>query len=199
MHERPTEQDSHILHQGLAGLPEPVARPVLIVVSGLPGSGKSFFGHRLAERFPVAILETDDLRQKLVPTPTHSAEESQRLFAAVHLLIERLLSRGIPVLLDATNLVERHREILYHLAEKAGAKLILVRIGAPPDVVVQRLQTRQQQAAREDHSTADVRVYQRMQSSAEPIRRQHYAVDTSRDIGPAIANVLREVRSWLRG
>lgn len=198
MDERQAEQDTHLLYQGRSDIPEPLARPVLIVVSGLPGSGKSYFSRRLAERFPLVVLETDSLRQRLVPKPTYSAEESQRLFAATHLLIKRLLQKSIPVLLDATNLVERHREILYHLAEKTGAKLILVRLEAPTGVVVQRLQARQEQTSREDHSTADVEVYRRMRSSSEPIRRQHFAVDTSQDIGPAISKVLREVRNWLR-
>lgn len=198
MDQRQALRDADHLLAGLGILPDPLARPVLVVVSGLPGTGKSFFSRSLARQFPLVILETDLLRQRLVSRPTHSTEESQRLFAVVHLVIERLLRGGAPVLLDATNLVERHREILYHLAEQTGAKLILVQTRAPREVALQRLRARAEQPAAQDHSTAGAEVYRRMRVVAEPIRRHHYVVDTSRDIRPSIARVLREIRGWLK-
>ncbi|MDO8751377.1 MAG: ATP-binding protein [Dehalococcoidia bacterium] len=193
MDQRQALRDTDHLIAGLGILPDPLARPVLIVVSGLPGTGKSFFSRSLARQFPLVILETDLLRQRLVARPTHSTEESQRLFAVVHLVIERLLRGGAPVLLDATNLVERHREILYHLAEQTGAKLILVQTRAPREVAMQRLRARAEQPAPQDHSTAGVEVYQRMRLVAEPIRRRHYVVDTSKDISPTVARVVRAI------
>ena len=198
MDQRQALQDADHMLAGLGIIPDPLARPVLIVVSGLPGTGKSFFSRSLARQFPLVILETDILRQRLVARPTHSTEESQRLFAVVHLVIERLLRGGVPVLLDATNLVERHREILYHLAEQTGARLILVQPRAPREVAMQRLRARAEQPAPRDHSTAGVEVYRRMSVLAEPIRHHHYVVDTSRDIRPSIARVLREIRGWLK-
>ena len=55
--------DVKMLREGLGKLPEPVVRPSLVVVSGLPGTGKSYFCLRLAERVPFAILESDRLRK----------------------------------------------------------------------------------------------------------------------------------------
>ena len=106
-----------------------------------------------------------------------------------HSLIETLLKRGICVLLDATNLIEHHREPLYNIAERLGAKLILVRVEAPAEVIRQRLQGRT-----EDKSDADWAVYQRMKSKMQKIRRNHFAVDTSRDIAPVIDKIIREAR-----
>ena len=93
----------------LRDLPPPMAQPVLVMVSGLPGSGKSYFSRLLAREVPLAVLESDYLRQVLFPRPTYSADESARLFSAIHGLVQRLLQMGIPVLLDATNLVEANR------------------------------------------------------------------------------------------
>ena len=191
-------RDVEVLRASLPPLPEPLARPVLVVVVGLPGTGKSYFSRRLAERFPMAVLETDALRKALFGQPTYSPEESARLFRAVHSLIESLLRRGIPVLLDATNLVEANREHLYHIAEKTGARLILARTEAPPEVVRERLARRQQATEREDHSDAGWEVYERMRRSVDPIRRQHYVVDTTRDIEPALERILRDIRRWIR-
>jgi len=179
------------LAESLGQLPEPVAKPTLVAVSGLPGTGKSYFSAKLAERLSFVILESDALRKILFPYPTYSAEESTRLFRAVHRLIERLLKRGIPVILDATNLSERHREYLYSIAEHLGIKLILVRVEAPPELVAGRLHQRQE--IRESKSDADWTVYQRMRSSLEEIQRRHYVVDTSRDITPVLDKIVKEV------
>lgn len=183
--------DVERLAESLGQLPEPVAKPTLVAVSGLPGTGKSYFSTKLAERLPFVILESDALRRILFPRPTYSAEESTRLFRVVHRLIERLLKKGIPVILDATNLSERHREYLYSIAEHLGVKLVLVRVEAPPELVAGRLHQRQE--IRESKSDADWMVYQRMRSSVEEIQRRHYAVDTSRDITPVLDKIVKEV------
>src|SRR3990172_8573 len=177
------ERDVALLKEGLV-LPEPAAHPALVMVSGLPGSGKSYFSRQLAERFPFLVVETDVLRHRLSPTPTYSAEESQRPFQACHRLVEELMKKGVSLVLDATNLVETHREYLYHIAEQAGAKLIIVRVEAPEGEIKKRIQRREQGLSWEDHSEADWKVYRRMKEKAQGIRRPHFVVDTSRDIGP---------------
>jgi predicted kinase len=185
--------DIQRLTGSLGHLPEPVVKPVFIAVSGLPGTGKSYLCYQLAQRLPLAILESDALRKVLYPTPSYSAAESSHLFQTIHLLIERLLKRSVSLVLDATNLAERDREYLYRIADRLGVKLILVRVEAPPEVVKERLKARQEEAVPENNSDADWAVYQKMKTSAQKIRRNHYAVDTSRDITPVIDKIVREV------
>ena len=184
--------DVQRLADSLGALPEPVAKPVFIAVSGLPGTGKSYFSAELAERLPVVILESDALRRVLFPKPDHSGRESTRLFRACYLLIEKLLRRGISLILDATNLAERYREELYHIAEHVGVNLILVRVTAPPSVVRERLEARAKDPL--SKSDADWEVYEAMQPAVERIRRKHYVVDTSKDITPVIEKIIREAK-----
>ena len=184
--------DVQRLIENLGQLPEPVAEPVFIVVSGLPGTGKSYFCSQLAEQLPVVILETDALRKALFLSPTYSSPESSRLFRACHLLIERLLKQGISLIFDATNLSEGYREHLYSIADHLDVRLVLVRVEAPPEVVYDRLKTRQENAG--SKSDADWAVYRRMKPSVQGIRRNHYVVDTSRDIAPVLDKIIREVR-----
>ncbi len=186
--------DVQKLKQGLGELPEPVANPVFVIVSGLPGTGKSHFSRKLAEQLPSVILESDILRKRLYPSPTYSAQESHRLFDACHRLIEELLDSGITVILDATNLVEQHREHLYHISQRLKAKLIIVRVEAPREIALQRLQGRSRGIDRGDNSDADSGVYQRMRARAERIRRNHFVVDTSRDITPVVDKIVRAAR-----
>ncbi len=184
--------DVERLTESLGQLPEPVAKPAFIAVSGLPGTGKSYFCGKLAEKLPFVILESDALRKVLFLSPSYSPNESGCLFRAVHLLIERLLKKGVSLILDATNLSERHREYLYSIADHLDIKLILVRVEAPPQVVRKRLESRVGDS--ESKSDADWVIYQQMKSSVEKIQRKHYVVDTSRDITPALDKIVREVR-----
>jgi len=183
--------DVERLSKSLGQLPEPAAEPALIVVSGLPGTGKTYFCSRLAERLPFVILESDALRKSLFPAPSYSAKESFQLFRAVHRLINRLLEKGISLILDATNLSERNREYLYSIADRLDVKLVLVRVEAPPEVVRQRLEERKEESG--SNSDADWGIYRKMRSSVQRIRRNHYAVDTSRDIAPVLDKIVREV------
>jgi len=184
--------DVQRLTDSLGQLPEPVAEPKFIVVSGLPGTGKSYFCNQLAKRLPFVILESDALRKILFPSPSYSSQESSNLFQTIHLLVERLLKRGISLILDATNLSELYREYLYSIADRLSVKLVLVRVEAPPQVVYERLKSRQ--VNQQGKSDADWTVYQKMKSSVQHIRRNHYAVDTSRDITPVLDKIAREVR-----
>ena len=186
--------DVQRLTEGLGELPEPVVKPAFVTVSGLPGTGKSYFCTKLAERLPFVILESDALRKVLFPSPNYSAPESSRLFQALHRLIEGLLKKGIPLILDATNLSERYRERLYNIVDRLDARLVLVRVEAPPEVVYQRLKDRKEGDNPGNNSDADWAVYQKMQSSVQKINRNHYAVDTSRDITPVLDKIVRAVR-----
>ena len=185
-------KDVKRLKQNLGELPEPVVDPALVVVCGLPGTGKSYFCRKLAERLPFVIIESDAFQRVLFPSPNYSRRESSYLFDACHLLIEKLLGKGIPVILDATNLQERNREHLYHIADIVGAKLIMVNVKAPAELVHQRLDGRRNSP--EDKSDADWTVYQRMEPTVQRIGRNYFVLDTSRDITPVIEKIVRQVK-----
>ena len=190
--------DLESLEAALGPLPAPTARPVLVVISGLPGAGKSHFSRLLVHRLPLALIQSDVMRKALFPSPSYSAPESAHLFGTCHALIERLLKRGVSVLFDATNLVESKREILYHIAYQLGVALVLVYVKAPPEVVKQRLQKRSEEADARDSSDADWSVYQKMRPQVEPIKHSHLVVDTSKDLAPALSRVARAIKQGMR-
>lgn len=187
--------DVERLRASLRDLPEPASHPFLVLVGGLPATGKSYFCRRLAQRVPAVILESDALRRVLVPLPTYSGEESRRLFLACQLLIEDLLASGIPAILDATNLQEPQREQFYRAAARTGARLVVVWVEAPPELVRERMKARQSGFDPEDKSEAGWDVYAKMSASAEPPRRSFFRVNTSRDIEPVVEKVARAIRS----
>jgi predicted kinase len=184
-------RDLSKLKESLGPLPEAMANPAFVVVSGLPGTGKTFFCSKLAEKQPFYILESDALRKVLFLSPDYSPRESARLFTALHSLIEWLLGSGVPLIFDATNLSEHNREYLYRIGDRVGARLALVSVEAPPAVAYQRLQARRNGDIPDSKSDADWEIYKQMRPKVEKIRRNHFKVDTSRDITPVIDKVIR--------
>lgn len=170
-----------------------VARPFVIMLSGLPGTGKSYLARRLSDRLRAPVIETDFVRKTLFPQPSYSADESAIVHWVSRLLMRKLLARGVPVILDATNLIERQREMVYHVAEQAGARLVIVQTVAPEEVVRARLERRLTQRDPGDISDATWSVYRRMAERQEPIRRPHLTVNTSEDLESAIDKIVREV------
>jgi len=168
---------------------ETTAYPVLILMSGLPGSGKSYLSERIVQQLPAVIVESDRVRKVLFPHPTYEAEESATVHRACHELTGRLLRKGVRVILDATNLVEFQREWLYSLAERSGARLLVVHTVAPEEVIRQRLERRKTNG--DSTSDADWQVYLRMSKREQGIDRTHLCIDTSQDISQAVHKIVK--------
>jgi predicted kinase len=189
------DDDVQKLRESLGGLPQSQVEPPLIVVSGLPGTGKSFFCSKLAETLSFPVLASDTLRKILFPSPRYKESENRRLFSACYVLIQELLSKGIPVIFDATNLMEQHREYLYRAAERAEARLILAWVEeAPTEVVRQRLLAREKATTPQDNSEAGWEVYNKMKPRSQKISRNHLVVDSSQDITPVIDKIVRAAK-----
>jgi len=170
-----------------------LTRSFLVMLTGLPGTGKSYFARALARRRPFLILESDQLRQALVSSPKYTRGENSRLFAACHQLIQEYLAEGRRVIFDATNLMEVHRQPLYHLADQSKVPLVVVRLTAPETTIRRRLAERTSGFHSDDHSKADWRVYRRMVPTEEPISREHFTVDSSGDIRPVLEQIAQMI------
>jgi predicted kinase len=191
-------------------MPTPASgQPVLVMLCGLPGTGKSTLAHRLQHRLPAVVIESDRVRQRLFACPgratqagarpTYTAEESRRVHVVCHILISWCLRHYYHVVYDATNLYEYHRRLAYRLAEPNGARLLVVEVTASEEVIRERLAPRRRgdPATHEpdDYSDADWEVYLRMRCRAEPIQHEHITLDTSDgDVERAVEHVLEAVR-----
>ena len=143
-------------------LPPPVNRPALLMMVGLPGSGKSTLSRRIATEIDAVLLESDSLRRHFFARPSHSQDESRVLFTSIHEAMTVLLSQGVPVILDATNLKESDRRPVEAVAHKTGARLLTVCVNAPSAVIEQRLRDRT------SAGDADISVYRRMARTFQP-------------------------------
>ncbi len=175
--------------------PRMPAQPLLVAMCGLPGTGKSYFAAKLTERLPFLILETDRLRKVLVERPKYTTGEHRRVFNSCYHLINHYLINGYSVLFDATNLNEEFRFYLYDISKSTGAPLALVHATAPQDTVRRRLKERKSNRHANTYSDAGWLIYTRMIPVEEPVERDHYALDTSKNINPVLDRVVEWAES----
>jgi len=163
--------------------------PTLILLSGLPGAGKTTFAHALAAALPIDHIESDAIRRGLALKPTYSGPESGRVFAKAEALAVAALKAGRVPLIDATNLTANDRKRFLKLAERAGVDVVAVRVTAPDDVIRARLDT-----PREGFSQATHAVYDMMKDRPRLFAQPIVIVDTRFSLGPSVALVLALVR-----
>ena len=164
----------------LTGQPEATGgRPWVVVMVGLPGSGKSTFSRRLASMTGAIVLESDALRAALFETPTHLPDESKQLFEALYGAAHCLVQAGASVIIDATNLREQDRQRAYDLAEVTGAEMLVLHFRVPERIIADRLTKRDSGGDPDDKSKAGLAVYAKLAETEEPVSREHWKIDTS--------------------
>lgn len=113
----------------------------LVVLSGLPGSGKSSLKARLCgltpEQLEAAWVSTDALRERVLGSLVDLDERGSRykrlhesanefIYAMVSGIVRTRLAHGFTTFVDATNLTDADRASWVRLAEEAGARCLIV-------------------------------------------------------------------------
>jgi predicted kinase len=182
---------AHAMNEQQSAVPE---RPVMVVMVGTPGTGKSFLARLLAPELGAGLVQTDVVRKRRFREPKYTPAESAVTYMLAHKQARRMLAERQSVIFDATNLIEHNRRQLYRIAEEAGAGLLIVWTYAPDHVVRERMQARAQRRDPLDVSDADLRVHALMRERVDPIPRPHFVVNTAVDLGSAVRRLVAEAR-----
>lgn len=140
--------------------------PALLITVGYSGSGKSVLARELARRLPAIRLATDEVRKELanippdcrLPPEQYGPDDRQRVYQELFLRAGQRLAQGENVVLDATFLSGRDREMAASIALATGSEFWVVECRCPDAEIRRRL--RERSALGGDASDADVAVYE---------------------------------------
>lgn len=171
-------------------------RARLILVGGLPGTGKSSLAGALADRLGCSVLSSDRARKELAGlapldsaaapygTGLYSPEWNDRTYRELADRAAALLRLGETVILDASWTSSEQRNLPALVAEREHAHLSSLRCEAPQALTVERIRDRERGA-----SDADPAIAAAMHAHAAPWP-ESTPVDTSGTLDHAVEQAL---------
>ncbi len=191
---------AHLLQAAAVLLPPP-ERPSLVLVAGLPGTGKSVLAHGLEQHAGYTWLRADAIRKELAGLdPTVSAHTdvragiytpawNDRTYDACLQRARAVLEQGGRAVVDASFKQEHRRLAFVDLARELGVPVRLLVCEADPEAVRHRLAARH-----DDASDADWSIYEHIRATWEPYGPRcaaiAFAVDTSAAPAESLAAAL---------
>lgn len=175
------------LHRSVADIDDtlPTGRSALpggslLMMVGLPGTGKSSIVEHVAKAMSPVVISTDNVRTQLRPQPTYSAAEMMLVYEVSYALIEKRLKQGQRVVFDASNYLAARRQFVIRMATRCGAPVAICYVQASQAVIRWRLVQRDSANRREgDLSDANWAVYKWMVEAQEPVAGPHLILDTT--------------------
>lgn len=148
--------------------------PIVVIVFGLPGTGKSYFASRLAGRTNAEYINSDRLRKELFAERTYSDKEKEMVYREMLEKAKRAINENTNVVLDATFY---KNDIRNRLSEeiKNNAEISFIEIRADEDIIRQRLQKER------PYSEADFEVYKLIKQQWEPLKAPHLILSSTDD------------------
>lgn len=101
-------------------------KPLLIMLYGYPGAGKTYFARQLCEQVQAAHVQGDRIRSELFDEPRYDKEENAVVTHLMDYMVEEFLNAGLSVVYDVNAMRSSHRHELREMARRHKAQPLLV-------------------------------------------------------------------------
>lgn len=158
----------------------------LILVMGLPGSGKSFFAERLAAALGAEYLSSDRERNRIGKRGRYSPDDKLTVYQHLVDLAKTTLKNEQTVVVDATFHLQQMRDLFSNLAAEQGAAVFYFNITAADELIRERLQKPR------NESQADFSVHQVIKDEFELFPMKVITLESKEDnIASLLKNALK--------
>lgn len=144
----------------------------VIVIFGLPGSGKSYLAQNLAVKLHADYISSDSLRKELMAKATYTLDEKEMVYQQMFKRASEALINGRAVVLDGTFYKDSWRQGVKEFSESPP---VFIQIKADSEVIRQRL------SKKRVDSDADFAVYKLIESQFEPFTQEHLVLYSTND------------------
>ena len=167
---------------------------MLIVLSGLPGTGKSAIAEGLAKALAIPVLSVDPIESAVIRAGlARGFETGYAAYLVAEAVADATLKLGLGCVIDAANYVEAGRDLWRGLAARSGSPMKVIVCTLPDeDTHRARLSDRDRDLARGEPTWDDVET---QRAEWIPWAEQHLILDTTRPIQANLAEALSYVRS----
>lgn len=114
------------------------ARPIILMVVGLPGSGKSFFARQFAETFGAACVRSDVIRTELFGNPQYTSDENEIVSRMVECMTSELVKTSRSFLIDGSCNTRAARIQVEKMAKDHGYKTLVIWVQSDPGAAKMR-------------------------------------------------------------
>ncbi len=122
-------------------------KPLLIMLYGYPGAGKTHFSRELTNNLQCAHVHGDRIRHELFEEPQYDSQENAIVTQLMDYMTEEFLSAGVSVIYDYTTIRKGQRRKLREAARKKGAETVTVWFQMDMETAFKRLSGRDRRRA----------------------------------------------------
>lgn len=148
---------------------------MIILVGGLPGSGKTYFADRLAAKIGAGYISSDQVRMALHATGQYKMDDKLQVYRELASRVESECKTGHDVVVDATFSHEVMRALFVSLASRLGVALRMIWVVAGEELIRQRVSKPRK------HTEADFGVYLKIREQVEPITFPALELESTND------------------